>query len=82
MIAINIEAMQPLIDFNARMEQIISELKSVPLAHGFGEVVYPGELEARNHETNTRLGIKLPEDTMADLLKLARETGLQDKLPF
>jgi hypothetical protein len=38
-------------------------------------------LEARNHETNSRLGIKLPEDTMADLRKLAIETGLQDKLP-
>jgi LDH2 family malate/lactate/ureidoglycolate dehydrogenase len=81
MIAINIEAMQPLADFNARMEQMISELKSVPLAQGFDEVVYPGELEARNHETNSRLGIKLPEDTMADLRKLAIETGLQDKLP-
>jgi LDH2 family malate/lactate/ureidoglycolate dehydrogenase len=46
----------------------------------FDEVVYPGELEARNHETNTRLRIKLPEDTMADLRKLAVETGL--KLPF
>jgi LDH2 family malate/lactate/ureidoglycolate dehydrogenase len=82
MIAINIEAMQPLIDFNARMEQMISELKSVPLAHGFDEVVYPGELEARNQETNTKFGIKLPEDTMADLRKLASETGLQGKLPF
>ena len=40
------------------------------------------ELEARNHETNIKLGIKLPEDTMADLLKLARETGHRDKLPF
>jgi len=82
MIAINIEAMQPLADFNARMEQMISDLKSVPLAQGFDEVVYPGELEARHHTANTRLGILLPEDTLADLRKLATETGLGDKLPF
>ena len=48
----------------------------------FDEVVYPGELEARNQETNTKFGIKLPEDTMADLRKLASQTGLQGKLPF
>jgi LDH2 family malate/lactate/ureidoglycolate dehydrogenase len=82
MIAINVEAMQPLADFNARMEQMILDLKSVPLAQGFDEVVYPGELEARHHATNTRLGIALPEDTITDLRKLANETGLNDKLPF
>ena len=82
MIAINIEAMQPLADFNARMEQMISDLKSVPLAQGFDEVVYPGELEARHHAANTKVGISLPEDTMADLRKVADETGLSDKLPF
>ena len=82
MIAINVEAMQPLADFNARMEQMVSELKSVPLAQGFDEVVYPGELEARNHATNAKLGILLPEDTIADLRKVANETGLNDRLPF
>ena len=48
MIAINIESIQPLAVFNARMEQLITELKSVPLAQGFEEVLYPGEIEARN----------------------------------
>jgi LDH2 family malate/lactate/ureidoglycolate dehydrogenase len=38
--------------------------------------------EARHHATNTRPGISLPEDTVADLRKLANETGLNDKLPF
>ncbi|MBX9905865.1 MAG: Ldh family oxidoreductase, partial [Burkholderiales bacterium] len=47
MLAINIEAMQPLGQFNARMEQFIAEIKSVPLAQGFDEVFYPGEMEAR-----------------------------------
>lgn len=38
MIAINIEAFQPLAQFNTRMEQYIAELKSVPLAKGHDEV--------------------------------------------
>ena len=82
MIAINIEAFQPLAAFNARMEEYIAELKSVPLAKGFAEVFYPGEIEANNDIANRRDGLQLPEDTLADLARIARETGLLDKLPF
>jgi LDH2 family malate/lactate/ureidoglycolate dehydrogenase len=53
-IALNIEAFQPLAQFNARMEQYVSELKSVPLAKGTNEVFYPGEMEAANDVRNRR----------------------------
>jgi LDH2 family malate/lactate/ureidoglycolate dehydrogenase len=81
MIAINIEAFQPLADFNARMEQYIAELKSVPLAKGHDEVFYPGEIEANNDVDNRRDGLLLPEDTLADLVRIAKATGLSDRLP-
>jgi LDH2 family malate/lactate/ureidoglycolate dehydrogenase len=77
MIALNIEAFQPMARFEARMEALIAELKGVPLAQGFEEVFYPGELEARNDVTNRREGLLLPVDTIKDLLKLAREYDLQ-----
>ncbi|MDP9043544.1 MAG: Ldh family oxidoreductase [Pseudomonadota bacterium] len=73
MIALNVAAMQPLEDFNARMDRYIAELKSVPLAQGFDEVVYPGELEARNDARNRAAGIALPAGTLADLKKLSDE---------
>jgi len=82
MIAINIEAFQPLAQFNARMEAFIAEIKSVPLAQGFGEVFYPGEMEARNDERNRRDGLALPEDTRAELARIAKLTHLEAKLPF
>jgi len=82
MIALNIEAIQPLVAFNTRMEKLIDELKSVPLAQGFDEVVYPGELEARNDARNRREGLQLPEDTLTDLRKLAQEAGTEAHLPF
>ena len=82
MIALNIAALQPLPEFNARMEQMIADLKSVPLARGFDEVFYPGEMEARNNIENRLHGLLLPDDTLADLQKLARETGLESQLPF
>jgi LDH2 family malate/lactate/ureidoglycolate dehydrogenase len=81
-VAINIELFQPLAQFNARMEAYIAELKSVPLAKGFDEVFYPGEREARNDIKNRKEGLALPEDTLTDLARIARETGLQSKLPF
>jgi LDH2 family malate/lactate/ureidoglycolate dehydrogenase len=82
MVVLDIEAIQPLAEFNARMEQMIEQLKAVPLAKGFDEIVYPGELEARNDAGNRKEGLALPEDTLIDLRKLAKETALKDKLPF
>ena len=72
-IVIDIAKLQPLATFNARMEKMIEELKSVPLAQGHDEVFYPGEIEACNDVKNRRHGLLLPEDTMADLAKAAAE---------
>ncbi len=82
MIALNIAALQPLGEFNARMEALIAQVKSVPLAQGFDEVFYPGEIEARNDAANRQQGLALPEDTQADLRRIAGEYALQSLLPF
>jgi LDH2 family malate/lactate/ureidoglycolate dehydrogenase len=82
MIALDIEAFQPLAQFNARMEAFADEIKAVPTAKGFDEVFYPGELEANNNAKNRKEGISLPGDTLADLRRIAKETGLESKLPF
>jgi LDH2 family malate/lactate/ureidoglycolate dehydrogenase len=78
--AFNIQAFQPLADFNARMEAFIAELKSVPLAQGVDEVFYPGELEARSDLRFRRAGIELPEDTVADLRRVGAELGIPESL--
>lgn len=82
MIALNIEAFLPLGEFNARMERLIDELKSAPLAKGFDAVFYPGEREALSEERSLREGLQLPPQTLADLAKLGRETGRESLLPF
>lgn len=76
MIALNIAAFMPLSEFGERMERYVTELKSVPLAQGFEEIVYPGELEARSEARNRAEGILLPEDTRG-FAKLADTFGLQ-----
>jgi len=81
MVAIDIARLQPLAEFETRMEAFIQEIKSVPLAQGFDEIFYPGEMEARNDVRHRAQGLALPEDTLADLRRIARETGLEAKLP-
>jgi len=81
-IAINIAAFLPVEEFDARMEDYISELKSVPLAKDVNEIHYPGEIEAGNDGRNRREGLVLPSDTLADLKRIASELSLEDKLPF
>src|SRR6185436_8206789 len=76
-IAVNIEAMQPLAEFNRRMEEYIAELKAVPKAQGFDEVFYPGEMEARNDARNRKEGIEFPDDTIEDLKRVGKATGLE-----
>jgi LDH2 family malate/lactate/ureidoglycolate dehydrogenase len=82
MIAMDVAAFQPPAEFAARMEQLVAAIKAVPAAAGFDEVFYPGEIEARNDVRQRRDGLVLPQDTLADLAKVARETGLVSKLPF
>lgn len=82
MIAMDVAAFQPPADFDARMEQLVAAIKAVPVAAGFDEVFYPGEIEARNDAKHRAHGITLPNDTLADLSKIAAETGLRSLLPF
>jgi LDH2 family malate/lactate/ureidoglycolate dehydrogenase len=76
MIVLDIAALQPLDEFGTRMDRLIDELKSAPLAKGFDEIVYPGELEARNDARNRIEGLQLPADTVDDLANLSRELGI------
>ncbi len=76
MIALDIAAFLPLGEFEARIRRQIDELKSTPLASGATEIFYPGELEARADRVNRRDGLTLPADTLADLARAARLTGV------
>jgi LDH2 family malate/lactate/ureidoglycolate dehydrogenase len=74
--ALRIDAFEPLAEFEARMESYIGQLKSAPLAPGFDEVLYPGEIEARNDARQRREGLALPEAAFAGLRRIADATGI------
>ena len=62
--------------FARRMEQLVDEVKSVPLAQGYDEVFYPGELEDRAAREHLEAGLSLPRQTLDDLRRLAGATGV------
>jgi LDH2 family malate/lactate/ureidoglycolate dehydrogenase len=76
MIVINIAAMQPLAQFEQRMEAFVDELHAGPLAQNTEAIFYPGEIEARNDKANRTEGLLLPADTLADLAHLSDQLGL------
>jgi LDH2 family malate/lactate/ureidoglycolate dehydrogenase len=76
LVALDVAAFLPPAEFAGRMERLVAEMKSVPPAEGFAEVLVPGELEDRNRARREREGIDLPGVTLAALRELAGTTGV------
>lgn len=74
--ALDIAAFGPLDAFEARIERMIAELKATPLAEGAEDILYPGELEARQEARHQREGLDLPQQTRIDLSKAASDWGV------
>ena len=76
-LAIDPSALGDPADFGSRVQRLIDEVKGVPLAHGFDEVFYPGEVEDRAEAANLAAGgVVLAAESLADLRKLGEETGV------
>jgi LDH2 family malate/lactate/ureidoglycolate dehydrogenase len=75
-LALNIAAFGPIDAFAARIEAMIEELRATPRAEGVSEILYPGELEARNEGRHRKDGLMLPAKTIADLRAAASTLGV------
>jgi LDH2 family malate/lactate/ureidoglycolate dehydrogenase len=76
MVAMNVAAFQPLSEFEQRIDAYIRSLKDVPLAEGHEQVYYPGEMEELADLNNRKQGLLLPEDTLSDVLRVAKHAGV------
>lgn len=76
MLAIKVDAMQPLSEFLDRVDDYIASLKDVPLADGHHAVYYPGELEEACAKRAATEGVPLPSETMLGLQKTAELAGI------
>ncbi|WMM33695.1 ureidoglycolate dehydrogenase [Shouchella clausii] len=61
-IAIDTEAFAPAVSFPTQIDQMVRELRQVPPADGFSQVLAPGDPEANTYETRQKEGIPLPKD--------------------
>jgi len=75
-IALDVAAFTDRDEFAVRMEQLVDQVKSVPLAPGAAEVFFPGEIEARAARHNAEHGLTLPDQTLDDLRALANVAGV------
>lgn len=76
LIALDVEAFRPLAEFKAVVDERLGEIKDVPPAPGFAEVLIPGEPELRTKAEREREGIALPDNTWHALVETARKLGV------
>ena len=75
-IVMKADALSPMADFDARVEQTLDRVTGSQPAVGFDQVLYPGLKEAMRREEWGRDGIPIPEDLWALFAKAADTVGV------
>jgi LDH2 family malate/lactate/ureidoglycolate dehydrogenase len=78
--AVDIAAFDDVVDFKARVDAYIGEIKNSKKAAGVEEIFLPGELEFRKEQERRQSGISLHPNIVKDLRAMAEATGVA--LPF
>lgn len=75
-LAIDVSTFGPVEDFLGRVDELVRELRSVPLADGFTQVRMPGERSYLAAAAATRDGLALETAAREKLASLGRECGV------
>lgn len=76
LLALNPEVFMPRPEFQARLEQLVTEIKSAQPIEPGGEIYLPGELEYRREQQRLQAGIPVDQNTVIRLRELAHERGI------
>jgi uncharacterized oxidoreductase len=82
MAVFNVAALRDLDTFKAEVTDFAHYLKATPLAQGFTEVFYPGEVEFRKEQDRRKNGVPIEDATWKRLADMAAGYGIADKLGF
>ena len=77
MMAVKVEAFRPLAQFRKDVAEFADYLKASPLATGFSEILYPGEIEYRTEQQRLRDGVEVDDATWQEVWRLVQEHGLE-----
>jgi LDH2 family malate/lactate/ureidoglycolate dehydrogenase len=73
--AIDVNAFQPLAEFEQQVTDLARRLKATPREDGVDEILMPGEVEWRSRAQRARDGIPIPQSTWDRLAQLAASLG-------
>jgi LDH2 family malate/lactate/ureidoglycolate dehydrogenase len=76
MMALRVDAFRPFEEFTSSVDRRFGEIKDVPPAEGFEEVLVPGEPESRTKAQRVREGIPVPEATWEKITAIAAKYNL------
>jgi LDH2 family malate/lactate/ureidoglycolate dehydrogenase len=77
-IALDVAALMPVDEFDARLADLVATTKAVPRAIGVEEIFVPGEIEANAERAALEAGaVEVPDKTLADLRELGRSVGVE-----
>src|SRR5499433_305256 len=65
----------PLADFHAQVADLMTWVRSAPLAAGAEEILIPGEPEARNERERRAAGVTIDDETWRQIRAVADEVG-------
>jgi uncharacterized oxidoreductase len=77
LVALKVDAFRPIDAFKRDVDDFISQLKRIPPAEGFNEVMYPGEIEWRTAKQRSKDGIFIEDTTWKALEGLMKDFGIQ-----
>jgi LDH2 family malate/lactate/ureidoglycolate dehydrogenase len=79
--AVDSGAFTPAAEYGRRVDWMIEQVKAVPPAEGFSEVLVPGEPEQRERARREAEGIPVPEATWAEIIRVAEDLGVRAAIP-
>jgi LDH2 family malate/lactate/ureidoglycolate dehydrogenase len=82
MAVFNVQAFRDLKTFKQEVTEFAQYLKATPLAQGFTEVFYPGEVEYKKEQDRRKNGVPIEDATWKRLQDLATGYGIADRLGF
>jgi len=80
--AIAVDEILPLDEFTAKVDELVSFVKSRKTAPGISEILLPGEQGRKNQERQLREGVEVDEATWSQLVKLADEFRVNPPNPL
>ncbi|WP_050184380.1 Ldh family oxidoreductase [Domibacillus robiginosus] len=76
-LVIRADLFEELDSFKGRMDQMIEEIRNIPLAHGYDRIYLPGEIEYERSKKLAVEGIPLSKNVLDELVSVVERYGLE-----